>query len=497
MSSGLTGGDVGGSVGLPSPSTFPPAIALVDDSLTVPRTPLVPLATEVLHNMDKSSEISCAENTDIELLDEDGFVDPRRGKRRRSSDSLPTTPPGRDFQEGLTVLFAPKNSDKVSKFHLVELSKFLDSAAPAAVKEVRLNTSRNLVAVDAATPRLKGLLLQLTTLCSTPVRAFLPRQLLSSDGLIRVVELDLPDDEILKCLTSPFPVRQVKRLGASSPLVKITFNNASLPTSVKIGHVIIPVFPFKERALQCYHCFRFGHIASACDSPKLCSRCGASHEGSCAAASPFCVNCGKDHDASSSSCQMRQRETAISRYKHDHHVTHREARVAVHQAAMSSLVNKQTPSGKQFRLREEDFPQLPASDRTARISRPPADSYAGNSWLSTLGKLSMALLVPSHHREPTSLGAPAASPAAAPASPAAAPALAAARETAPGLEPSMSSSQDRSSNATGSSCPSLAAKVVSFVFMAIRSTINVLPQSDFRKVLECLLSFEPVIGKLF
>lgn len=162
---------------------------------------------------------------------------------------MPATPAGRDFQEGLTVLFALTNSDKVGIFHLAKLSQFLDSGALGAIKEVRLNVARNLVAVDAKTPRLKGLLLELSTLCSTPVHAFLPRSLNSSDGLVRGVEVGLSDDEILQCIASPLPVHQVKRLGAKSSLVKITFSGASLPTSVKLGHISFPMFPFKERAL--------------------------------------------------------------------------------------------------------------------------------------------------------------------------------------------------------------------------------------------------------
>lgn len=115
-------------------------------------------------------------------------------------------------------------------------------------------------------------------LCSTPVHALLPCRFNSSDGLMRGVETGLSDDEIRRYIPSPYHVHQAKSLVA----------NTSLPASVKLGYISLSVFPYKERALICYH-------ASTCDHQQLCPRCAASHEGSCTIASPHCTNCGKSH----------------------------------------------------------------------------------------------------------------------------------------------------------------------------------------------------------
>lgn len=126
------------------------------------------------------------------------------------------TPCGRSFQEGVTILFAPANSRKLSEIQGIKISKFLDSVAPGAVKEVRINKFRNLVAIDAWTPRLKGVLLRLNMLCSTPVRTFLPRPANLSVKLTRGGDLDLSDDEIMNLITYPAQVQHM-----SSALVRI------------------------------------------------------------------------------------------------------------------------------------------------------------------------------------------------------------------------------------------------------------------------------------
>lgn len=81
---------------------------------------------EAFHNVYNASQTSTGEYTDVDLVDEDGFIRSRHDKRRHSSKSFTTVPAGRYYEEVLIVVFSPMISGKVNKFHLDKLSQFLE-----------------------------------------------------------------------------------------------------------------------------------------------------------------------------------------------------------------------------------------------------------------------------------------------------------------------------------------------------------------------------------
>lgn len=205
MSLDWTGDDIGDrAMSMPRPAALR-KVNYVHESVPAPRIPPAELGFD---NVDNASQISNDEDTDVELADEHCFICARHGKQHRSSESLPPTPGGWDYQEVQRVFFLPTNSNNVNNFRLVMLPHFLNSYAPATLTKVRLSVSRNLARVGAKTPGLKRLRLQLTTLCSTTLRAGMPAMgwniwvhLMSSyDGLVGGVEVGMSDDEILLCI---------------------------------------------------------------------------------------------------------------------------------------------------------------------------------------------------------------------------------------------------------------------------------------------------------
>lgn len=171
MSLDWTGDDIGDrAMSMPRPAALR-KVNYVHESVPAPRIPPAELGFD---NVDNASQISNDEDTDVELADEHCFICARHGKQHRSSESLPPTPGGWDYQEVQRVFFLPTNSNNVNNFRLVMLPHFLNSYAPATLTKVRLSVSRNLARVGAKTPGLKRLRLQLTTLCSTTLRAGMP-----------------------------------------------------------------------------------------------------------------------------------------------------------------------------------------------------------------------------------------------------------------------------------------------------------------------------------
>lgn len=183
----------GGLDGVTVSLACPPAIQPGTPRSSVIREPLGHLA---------SADYKGIEQANGSPSDLNKIIDTRHTKRGRNyRDSYTSgTPRGNSFQEGITICLAPMNPAKICDLHLIRIFKFLNSAAPGTVKEVLINEFRKLVSVDAQTPRLKGLLLQVTMLYSTAARTILPRPENSSVGLIRAVDLDL-SYEIMNLIT--------------------------------------------------------------------------------------------------------------------------------------------------------------------------------------------------------------------------------------------------------------------------------------------------------
>jgi len=105
---------------------------------------------------------------------------------------------------------------------------------------------------------------------------------------------------------------QGKRCKSGS--VVISFIGDWLPRSVKLWCESYQVTPFEPRVLQCYNCWRFGHVEKACRSARRCVTCSQSHEEgeeSECTNPPSCRNCHGEHENDDPNCPKRAEEKAI------------------------------------------------------------------------------------------------------------------------------------------------------------------------------------------
>uniref|UniRef100_A0A090X9V5 Tick transposon n=1 Tax=Ixodes ricinus TaxID=34613 RepID=A0A090X9V5_IXORI len=438
------------------------------------------------HGLSESSEDDSPLKDDTSDMDDSGgsqaWTESRGKKRRRKSGGSGTsgTTSRRQLEEGFTVLFAPTNSDSVASLSRSKLTEYVECAAPGAVKEVRVNKARNLIAVDAKTPKLKEVLLGLTVLCTTPVRAFLPSPPNTCLGLIRDVELGISDADIRNQIRDPVKIWDVRRLGEKSKLVKIVFLGKTRPDSLLYGLVRTPVLPFKVKALQCRRCFHYGHIAAVCNRPQVCARCGGSHDGMCESSVPKCINCRQSHEASSPSCPTRRREVAISRYRSENNATFREAREALRKSSSAKPDGKSrsvqgiTPSDKTVATDARPSPiethapvesplTCSGTDATPGASHSASGTTVKQTWAESVKSSK-----PSNGR------------------------VTQASRQGAGVSPSAGHME---AAAPVSSHPFKF--TVTMIFTAVRELIRILPPaSSFRKFLEAVLPLEGIVGAL-
>ena len=117
---------------------------------------------------------------------------------------------------------------------------------------------------------------------------------------------DFSEEEILDMC--PDKVWKVSKVPRTSMIV-LTFNDNEVPSHLFIENERIPIRLFKQKPLQCYNCYGFGHPSRVCKNTKLCNVCAEPEHGICSA-EPKCLNCSQNHKSNDHRCEMYKNEEA-------------------------------------------------------------------------------------------------------------------------------------------------------------------------------------------
>lgn len=141
-----------------------------------------------------------------------------------------------------------------------------------------------------------------------------------SYGVIKNIDIDLSEDEIMKDLCSETLILSVKRLkrrntadGRWEPAesVRVCFKGSSLPSHVYIYDIRIIVSRYTYPVTQCSQCWRFGHMVKMCPSLKIvCPKCSKNHP-NCESTNYCCNNCTGRHMAMAKICPVYVKERKI------------------------------------------------------------------------------------------------------------------------------------------------------------------------------------------
>ena len=104
-------------------------------------------------------------------------------------------------------------------------------------------------------------------------------------------------------------------------MIIFTFKTDEVPEYVFIDRERFRVRAFRERPLQCFKCFGFGHSAKVCTKEQICAVCSLpKHEGECC--SPvLCINCEGSHSARFKNCETFKKEMAAVEKAHAEHLS--------------------------------------------------------------------------------------------------------------------------------------------------------------------------------
>lgn len=156
----------------------------------------------------------------------------------------------------------------------------------------------------------------------SPYRVYIPAEQVEVEGIVRL-STEEPTSELLihgrgqfsepniadVGIIDAFRFENVTRDSAGettskipTSLVRVTFPGNLLPRRVVLHGLLIPVEPYKRKAMFCENCLRTGHTEKFCVVKPKCAKCGAEHKSNeCQQSQQIqttvkCFVCGTAHD---------------------------------------------------------------------------------------------------------------------------------------------------------------------------------------------------------
>lgn len=158
-----------------------------------------------------------------------------------------------------------------------------------------------------------------------------------SYGVIKSVDLELSEEEILSSIVCPEPgelagVFRLKRRSSAeingwslSECIRLCFKGTFLPPYIFVDGLKVKVDPYVFPVSQCSRCWKLGHTTKRCPSSKIvCPKCGQNHA-NCEAKSFKCVNCNGSHMALARICPTFLKEKRLREIMAEYNCTYRRA----------------------------------------------------------------------------------------------------------------------------------------------------------------------------
>ncbi|XP_045783306.1 uncharacterized protein LOC123879569 [Maniola jurtina] len=155
-----------------------------------------------------------------------------------------------------------------------------------------------------------------------------------SYAILRNVELDLTESDILDSITSTAELIAVKRLNRRgddglgwvvSETVRLCFKGSSVPAYVYVHGVRTRIDTYTFPVTQCTNCWKYGHPKKVCPKKKrVCPKCTENHE-NCEATKFYCVNCKGNHMSLNKECPIYAKEKRIREIMAEFNCTYKRA----------------------------------------------------------------------------------------------------------------------------------------------------------------------------
>ncbi|KAG0444553.1 hypothetical protein HPB47_013663 [Ixodes persulcatus] len=219
---------------------------------------------------------------------------------------------------GVTITILVRPSSPKGQFNYnnkLKIARALTLATGGKALATRVNTRRNIAAVDLDCPEAAEKMLMVRVLQNIAVNTYLSRPPAQSRGIVRP-RFEAEKSEVVEGISSVTPIQRAE-VFARGHTVKLHFNGPR-PPHVDLWGLRLPVTAAYPRPLQCGACGRLGHTRRACRERNRCPYCCGGHPGNaCRSDTARCPNCGGGHDAFDRRCEAYTRARAATREAED------------------------------------------------------------------------------------------------------------------------------------------------------------------------------------
>lgn len=263
------------------------------------------------------------------------------------------------------ILESSLQNGNIGKLHRMSTGKLIYKILNSTEIEDIFSIGRNRIKILTKTAVAAHKIIESVLLKEQNLIAYIPDSILYRKGVIRNVDLNLTDDEILSEIKSNIKICSIKRMTrrvapgqySHTSSVALTFRGQELPEFVSIYGAKCQVKPYIYRVTQCLRCLRFAHIGRQCKGQARCSKCSENHPSDqCSDSSKFvkCANCNGPHRATDFSCPIYQEQKLIKIYMAFNNTDYHTARKNYKKYSEAVI----TPSSY-----AKDFPPLEISNR--------------------------------------------------------------------------------------------------------------------------------------
>lgn len=271
-------------------------------------------------NINVTGEKRVHDNSSGTSIDEDGFTTVTKRRPKRLAVQLLSSS---------EVLDSNMMQYDVDKFEVCLTSKEILPKQMALAKLLRSENIKNIISIKYKSPykiliessdkENAEKMLSNRKLAEMDIRCSLTQEVQSTYGIVRNVDLDVIEEEMINIFESTFEILSIKRLNkfiennkwVESETVRVCFKSSTLPSYIQIYGCRFKVEPYTFPVTQCSGCWRYGHTKKYCPTKKIiCPKCGEQHQ-NCETQNFVCINCKGNHMALNKTCPTFQREKDI------------------------------------------------------------------------------------------------------------------------------------------------------------------------------------------
>lgn len=154
-------------------------------------------------------------------------------------------------------------------------------------------------------------------------------------GVISHPEIKLLTDEDLHDLLQGKQLHGVKKTAEDTAGLALKRKDLSegLPQFIVLGWDTVKVRQCIRRPVRCYHCQKYGHVASECrKKTPICGRCAAEGhlKAECTVKTPTRAACQDHHETLGPTCEAWKHECTITKLKHEQRISYAAALSNLH-----------------------------------------------------------------------------------------------------------------------------------------------------------------------